>query len=126
MLVNFNNYANTNFPITYPNICINENSDSLYVLMNVKNNFFFTYCKLDTSLNITKEIETYTTLSLKGKTLAEITKVSDCIELMNGGDFHSIKDNTRFDIFKKQVPESMLLFPNRPFELGNIAFPGYL
>ena len=126
LLVNFNNYANTEFPITDPNININENSDSLNVLMNINNNFFFTFLKFDKSHITTKEIESYTTLSLKGKTLAEITKVSNCIEQMNAGNFHNITDNTGFDIFKKQEPESMLLFPNRPFEIGNIAFPGYL
>jgi hypothetical protein len=125
-LVNFNSYANTKFPITDPNIRINEDLDSLNVLMNINNNFFFTYFKLDASPNITKEIETYTTLSLKGKTLAEITKVANCINQMNVDSFHTITDCTGFDIFKKQGPESMLLFPNRPFELGNIAFPGYL
>lgn len=125
LLVNFNNYANTEFPITDPNINISENSDSLNVLMNIKNNFFFTFLKIDTSHNTTKEIESYTTLSLKGKTLAEITKVSNCINQMNEGNFYTIIDNTGFNIFKKQEPKSILLFPNRPFELGNIAFPGY-
>jgi hypothetical protein len=124
MLVNFNNYANTNFPITDPNISINDNSDSLNVLMSIKNNFFFTYCKLDTSLDITEEIETYTTLSLKGKTLAEITKVSHCVSQMNAGDFHEIIDNTGFNIFKQ--PNQLWINPQGPFDISNIAFPGYL
>jgi hypothetical protein len=43
---------------------------------------------------------------------------------MNGGNFYNIIDNTGFNIFKQ--PNAICLDPNLPFELENIAFPGYL
>lgn len=123
-LITYNNPTNNNFPITLPVININDQQDSLNQLITHQANFFFTYCKLNPSTNPTKEIETYTTLSLKGKTLAEITGVPRCMQEMNAGNFHNIVDNTGFDIFKQ--PDAIRLDLNRPFELGNIDFPGYL
>lgn len=124
LLASFNNYANTNFPITLPAININDQQDSLSQLITHHANFFFTFCEFDSPRNVRREIETYTTLTLKGKTLAEITNVPNCLKQIKVGNFHTINDNTGFNIFKQ--PNQLWVNPQGPFDISNIAFSGYL
>lgn len=124
LLASFNNYANTNFPITLLAININDQQDSLSQLITHHANFFFTFCEFDSPRNVRREIETYTTLTLKGKTLAEITNVPNCLEQIKVGNFHTINDKTGFNIFKQ--PNQLWVNPQGPFDISNIAFPGYL
>jgi hypothetical protein len=122
-LSSYGSYSNNNFPITHPAININDTIDSRSDLINYKSNFFFTFISIPPPINV-KEIEAFTVLMLKGKTLGEFTQARKCIRQMNAGNFHNIIDNTQFNIFKQ--PNSIRSKPNIPIELDNIAFPGYL
>lgn len=68
-------------------------------------------------------IEAVCVLMLKGKTLGQFQNLKDAIKMISDPNFE-ITDNTGFNIFKQ--PNAIRIDPNRPFELGNIAFPGYL
>lgn len=68
-------------------------------------------------------IEAVCVLMLKGKTLGQFQNLKDAIKMISDPNFE-ITDNTGFNIFKQ--PNAIRIDPNRPFELCNIAFPGYL
>jgi hypothetical protein len=68
-------------------------------------------------------IEAVCVLMLKGKTLGQFQNLKDAIKMISDPNFE-ITDNTGFNIFKQ--PNAIRIDPNRPIELGNIAFLGYL
>jgi hypothetical protein len=68
-------------------------------------------------------LEAVCVLMLKGKTLGQFQNLQAALELIADPNF-VIMDNTKFDVFKQH--NQKLIDANGPFELGNIAFPGYL
>ncbi len=68
-------------------------------------------------------IEAVCVLMLKGKTLGQFQNLEDALKLISDPNFN-IMDDTGFNIFKQ--PNQLWINPQGPFDISNIAFPGYL
>lgn len=96
--------------------------DTLSFLGDAFNNFFFSYFESQAIKNLTL-FESISALLLKGKTVSKIEKLKYSLLSIQNNNYDLIGPKG-FNIFKQ--PDAIRLDLNRPFELGNIAFPGYL
>jgi len=114
-----------NYPINIQSLLPGNTpiNDTLDQYINSNNNFFFTYSECQEIGNL-RFCESVTAIILKGKTLGQFRNLQDNEIQMILDPFYNIIDNTEFNIFKQ--PDQLWDKPQGPFEISNIAFPGYL